>query len=238
VFENGRVSTLSWDDQGWIWRFRAPALDPIPLRLAFFSPEYRKGQVFVTDVAKSSDTLPSPIRYPLDRFLYATLLAARDALMFHSCGVDLDGRGLLFVGESEAGKSTTATLWNAKPGVTILSDERTAVREIEEQLWLFGTPWSGTAGLYAAKRSTLEAVFLLRQGPKNQALRLSPMQALTRLPACIYWPVWSQSGMDRVLRVVGRIVQRIPCFELTFAPDSRIVSFVTDLVSQLPQERI
>jgi hypothetical protein len=226
VFQNDRTYACSQDDQGWIWRFRCPSLDPIPRRLGFFSFDFRAGEVFFNDVAEFEGTLPMPLHHPLDKFLYTTLLADRSGIMLHACGISLEGHGLLFVGESGTGKSTMGVLWSRQPGVTVLSDERVAVRDLLGRFWLYGTPWHGTARLCSDARSPLQALLLLKQGRVNQAVRLSPMRAISQLAACVYWPAWSRRGMQNVLKVTGNLVQQVPCFELTFCPGSQVIEYL------------
>ena len=61
-----------------------------------------------------------------DQIVLARALAERRACFLHSCGVIIDGRGLLFVGHSGAGKSTMMSLLRSTG--TALCDDRNIVR--------------------------------------------------------------------------------------------------------------
>ena len=49
-------------------------------------------------------------------------------LVFHASGLDDNGKGVVFVGHSGAGKSTQMGLWSHEPGVLAMNDDRMAVR--------------------------------------------------------------------------------------------------------------
>ncbi|WP_321492454.1 hypothetical protein [uncultured Desulfobacter sp.] len=48
--------------------------------------------------------------FPTDQILMGRILAYRNGCIMHSLGVSLDNQGLLFVGHSDAGKSTMACI--------------------------------------------------------------------------------------------------------------------------------
>ena len=57
-----------------------------------------------------------------------TAILFSGGLVFHSSGLDDNGKGLVFIGHSGAGKSTQAGLWSREPGVIAMNDDRIAVR--------------------------------------------------------------------------------------------------------------
>ena len=82
--------------------------------------------------------------YPLDELLFISLLGQGRGVEIHGCGVVLNGSdGLLFAGQSGAGKSTIARLCLAEPGAVVLSDDRVILREEPDGIWMYGTPWHG-----------------------------------------------------------------------------------------------
>jgi hypothetical protein len=236
VFDNGVFWTLSRNEESWVWRYHALDLPSKVTRVGLYSLDYTVGHLYLSDRESLGRNRDFPLTYPLDRFLYTTLLASRYGVMFHACGVDLQDRGLLLVGESGAGKSTLATLWDRDGYATVLNDERIAVREFPGRITMYGTPWHGTAELCSPKQTTPEAIFLLEHGEDNRVRLLSPLEAFRRLVPCTFWPFWSRSGMDRALQVVQNIVQRVPCYALTFRPGPQVVEFLAETVEQPPAE--
>jgi len=77
--------------------------------------------------------LSSLTRFATDQILIARLLADRQGCYLHSAGAIINGAGMLFVGHSDAGKSTITRLLMDAGGagdiqVEILCDDRNIVR--------------------------------------------------------------------------------------------------------------
>jgi len=85
----------------------------------------------------------TPFYGPTMELLMVHYLAAGRGIIVHGCGIKHNGRGLLFVGESGAGKTTMARIWSRESGVEILSDDRTIVRKQGDHFVMYGTPWHG-----------------------------------------------------------------------------------------------
>jgi MoaA/NifB/PqqE/SkfB family radical SAM enzyme len=85
--------------------------DPSLHRVATFNKEHTKTRVYNDreEIWLKGD-LHSLTMFPSDQILIARLLADRQGCYMHSAGAILNGAGLLFVGHSEAGKSTITRL--------------------------------------------------------------------------------------------------------------------------------
>ena len=71
-------------------------------------------------------------------FLMINLLGKGRGVLVHSCGIDVNGDGYLFAGNSTNGKSTLAELW--KDHGKILNDDRIVIRFWDGQFWMYSTP--------------------------------------------------------------------------------------------------
>lgn len=77
--------------------------------MAVFDNDFKHGEVYsrIPESGTSPDgLLGNPLEYPLAEVLMICLLAQGRGLMFHACGIDDNGRGYLFAGNSTHGKST------------------------------------------------------------------------------------------------------------------------------------
>jgi hypothetical protein len=145
----------------------------------------------------------------------------------HSCGVgDADGRGYLFVGESGAGKSTSARLWLGEEGVELLSDDRIIVRREGERFWMYGTPWHGEAELSEPRRVELKRIFFLRHGARNELVPQTRIEAAARLFSNAFPTFYNAEGLSFTLEFLDELTQSVPCAELEFVPDRGVVDFV------------
>ena len=87
--------------------------DEVPHKMAVFSDDYRFGVIFSPPRVRRiilNYGWQSLALLPTDQIWLAPLVACREALLLHSAAAIVNGRGFLFVGHSEAGKSTTVEL--------------------------------------------------------------------------------------------------------------------------------
>jgi len=234
VFDSGVLwSAARWADR-WAFVLHDPVSGRKPFLVAAISPDWRSGELFVRpDLLRREYETYNPLAYPLDEVLVIHLLSRGMGLLFHACGLEVDGQGLLFVGASGAGKSTTARLWRSAPEAAILSDDRVIVRRWQDRYWACGTPWSGDAGVALARGVPLRHIFLLKHGPCNELRDLSRAEAAAQIMRCVFPTYWDREGMEFSLEFLAGLIQAIPCHELSFVPDRSAVRFVRQVMAQI-----
>jgi hypothetical protein len=171
--------------------------------------------------------------YPLDELLLINYLAQGRGVDIHACGlIDSSGQGHLFVGQSGAGKTTMARLWQDDPSVTILSDDRIVLRHLDGRIWMYGTPWHGEAMLTSPARSPLWRIYVLSRGIKNELVSMKESEGVARLFACCFPPFYSQQGLAFTLDFFEQLVKAVPCYELKFVPDKHVVEYIKKLSNE------
>jgi len=227
AFDSGGVWKLYRDGARRRFLFSSPALGPLPYKEASFEPDFTSGEVTLRRSCFPAAQGLWPLEYPLDELLMQGLLARGRGAEIHACGVaDSSGRGLLFVGQSGAGKTTMARLWEGVGGAKVLSDDRVILRRVGDRFTMYGTPWHGEAALAAPASTPLTGVFFLEHGAANTLVPLRGATAATRLFASGFPPFFDRAGLDFTLKFLGDLVAEVPCHELRFAPDRRVVEFV------------
>ena len=78
------------------------------------------------------------LRSALTAFWAATL-PLRGGFLLHASGIEVGGLGIVFVGQSGAGKSTIASMF---PDDAVLNDELIAITDVETRPMLHATPFS------------------------------------------------------------------------------------------------
>jgi hypothetical protein len=231
IFDSGSVWQLYRQGADLLFRFASPVYGKIPYKEASFSSDFKAGEVSLHRNYFRTDEPASPLEYPLDELLVMNLLALGRGIEVHALGVeDADGRGYLFLGQSGAGKTTTARLWEPQRGIKILSDDRIILRSLEGRIWMYGTPWHGEAELACSTRTPLTQIFFLGRGVENEIVPMSQPAAVARLMACSFVPFHSPTGLDYTLEFLQQVTSEIPCAELRFVPDDRVVDFVREHV--------
>ncbi len=171
-----------------------------------------------------------PFAGPALELLFVLQLAACGGLLLHGCAVARAGRGVLFLGESGAGKSTIARLIHRAGRGEILSDDRAVVRpDGRGGFLLYGTPWHGEAAFAAAGGVPLAALFLLRHGRENRLHRLPRAASVTHLMQCAFPPLWEREATAETLRRLDELAAAVPFRVLEFFPDRRVFALIDGL---------
>jgi len=156
-------------------------------------------------------------------------LAREKGVILHTCGIARGDSGTLFAGESGAGKSTMAGLWNRQEGIVVLSDDRTVVRKTGGEFRMHGTPWHGEAKFGLARDARLDKIFFIRHGDANRVREMNGAEAVQSLLTCAFPPYWDAAGMGFTLDFFSEMTAAVPCYELFFTPDQGAV----DLINQV-----
>jgi len=227
TFESGGLWKLYHQNSNYLFRFTSPAFGTLPYKQACFSPDFTSGDIILHRDYFDSRRPVDALEYPLDELLMVHLLMLGRGVEMHACGVeDSDGRGYLFVGQSGAGKTTTAKLWRKRRGIRVLSDDRIILRRLGTRIWMYGTPWHGEAKLACSARTPLTRILFLGRGKKNELVPVRTPEAVSRLMACSFVPFYNASALEYVLAFFGHVIEEIPCSELRFAVDERVLEFV------------
>ena len=230
VFDSGALWQLYRRNGSYLYAFTSPVFGSVPYKVASFDSSFTSGEVYLHRPYFASKQALYPLEYPLDELWMVNLLGQGRGAEIHGCGVvDAQGKGHLFVGQSGAGKSTMARLWEFKRGIQILSDDRIVLRQANQKLWMYGTPWHGEAGFSSRDRAPLSRIYFLRHAQKNELLPQRPAQAVGQLFTCSFPPFYNPEALDFTLGFFEEVVQAVPCFELRFLQDKKVIELLTGL---------
>ncbi|MBO7418280.1 MAG: hypothetical protein J6U14_05040 [Bacteroidaceae bacterium] len=152
--------------------------------------------------------------------MFALCSASKDALLFHSSVVMLEGRGYMFLGKSGTGKSTHSRLWlKYIAGSELLNDDNPVVRIIDGKPWVFGSPWSGKTPCYQNKSVPVGGIVRLWQAPVNEIKRLGVVQSYAALLPTVSSMRWEQWCADYVNATLNKLIQTVPVFSLKNRPE-------------------
>lgn len=200
-------------------------------RVAVFNQDHTRGRIYNDTTREKTfreGNLASLTLFPTDQILIARVLADRQGCFLHAAGVKMNGKGLLFAGHSEAGKSTTSTM--LKDHAEILCDDRIIVREWPDGFKIHGTWSHGDVPDVSPASASLTAICFLNQAPENRLEPIGDTKEVTRkLLACLIKPFVTADWWDKTLVLIESIARNVPCYDMRFDKSGDIVDLLKEL---------
>src|SRR5690606_35512904 len=132
---------------------------------------------------------------------FYTKLIEFDAILLHASAVVYRNKAYLFSAPSGTGKSTHTSLWVKYLDAFILNDDKPAIRLINDEFWVYGTPFTGKTDTgINAKYKLGNILFLERSTNKNQVSELTPKDSLKNFLRETVRP-YEEDKMDKVLKL-------------------------------------
>jgi len=181
--------------------------------------DYRDGQLVVTD---------RHVKMAIDNalmVLFALATADKNTLLFHASVVSYKGYGYMFLGKSGTGKSTHSSLWQQYVDATeLINDDNPVVRiEDDNQIVVYGSPWSGKTPCYRNVVCPLGGIVLLCQAPYNKICRLTGIGTYAALVPSISGKRWDVRIADGLHQSENILARQIPAYYLECLPDEEAV---------------
>lgn len=155
------------------------------------------------------------LEYIYAGYVFYNRLIEFDGFFLHSSAVSVDNEAYLFSAASGTGKSTHANLWLKYLGdrAEIINDDKPAIKLINNEFFVFGTPFSGKTDLNKNKSVRLKGICVLERGTENSIRKLTSQEAI--------YPVLNQtlrpkkySEMDRLLNLLNLMLKSTPVYNL------------------------
>ena len=229
-FESGALWTLFRECNDYIFDFASTALGTTPYKRMRVDESFSRVHITLSTEMLAQYGHLFPLEYPADELLITNYLACHGlGVEVHGCGlIDAESGGYLFLGHSEAGKSTTTGMWKASRNPEVLSDDRIILRLHDGELRMYGTPWHGEAGLASPSKTKLSRIFVLQHGPRNEITAMTKAQAAGEVFARSFPPFHSALGLEHTLEFINRVLDVVPCYRFQFVPDESAVKAVLD----------
>ncbi len=150
--------------------------------------------------------------------------------VFHSSGLDDNGKGVLFVGHSGEGKSTQSRLWQNFEGTMVFNEDRNAVRIIGEDVFCYGTPWGGTANIAKNHKVPLSVIVMIEKSEENRIERMPISEVVPKLIARSFFPYWDEKLSSLAISNITSITAKVPVYKLSCKPTSDVVELVRSVL--------
>ena len=135
------------------------------------------------------------------------LLPEYDSFVMHGAVIEVDNKSYAFLARSGTGKSTHIKLWHSLLGerVRVINGDKPILRYINNELWVYGTPWCGKEGWNTNAKSKLKALCFLERAQENSIKELSSGDSATRIMKQILMPK-DAIGAIKTLELVDKMI--------------------------------
>lgn len=159
---------------------------------------------------------------------FSAQILRHNGLVLHASTIAHQGRAVLFSAPSGVGKSTHTQLWQKQFGTeqaVILNDDKPALRLLDQQWWVYGTPFSGNSDENRNQRCPLHAIVFLERSPCNSIRRLTVAEAL---PHCMNnLPRYRQTtNLNQIMARFNQLLPTVPVYLLScnMEPEAAILA--------------
>ncbi len=189
--------------------------DPNPHSVAIFNEDHSIGRIYHAKEVYEYGGLESITAFTTDQILLARVLAERQACYIHAAGINIDGRGYLFVGHSEAGKSTIMKMLRGDG--EILCDDRIIIRRWPEGFQIHGTWSNGELSDVSSIGVPLKAILFIEKSTSTKIIPIAnKLEGMSNLLAHTIRAVVDASWWDKTLTLADMVADEIPLYKLRF----------------------
>ncbi|MGN1317940.1 MAG: hypothetical protein ACI4VF_02920 [Lachnospirales bacterium] len=185
----------------------------------------------IENIKKDSPHLSySDIEYIFTGAAFYEALLHFNGFMLHSSGVVKDGYAYLFSADSGTGKSTHTELWQkyfGEDNAVIINDDKPAIRMVDNELYVYGTPWSGKTDKNLNMRVPIGAiVFLERSVNNNWVKEISVAEAIPLILEQTFRPR-QKDMMIKLLDMLDVVLKNVRVFKIgvDMSEDAVITSY-------------
>ena len=148
--------------------------------------------------------------------------------MLHAAGVILEGNGLLFVGHSDAGKSTMATILKGK--AEILCDDRIIVRDGSRGFRIYGTWSHGDVPEVSSNSAPLSALLFLKKSERNYLVPIKDRrEKFRKLLPYVIKPLETRDWWEKMLDLTFKIAGSVSCYVLEFDKSGDVIDLLREI---------
>ncbi|MFC1948015.1 radical SAM protein [Chloroflexota bacterium] len=219
------------NSQSWTYLGILPNDDNDNLHsLAIFEADHSRGSIYRQEDVYIKGNLESLTTFPSDQILLARLLADRQGLYLHSSGIMINGKGLLFVGHSEAGKSTMMKM--LRQYGEILCDDRNILRRWPEGFRIHGTWSHGELPDVSPAGAPLQAIMFLEKANCNELLPTNGrIERLGLILSHVVKPLITADWWEKTIDLAGKIAEEVPIYYLRFDKSGKVWDLLQDFIS-------
>lgn len=195
--------------------------------LFFYQPRNRTACILLKKSIRKDPMAAGVINGTM--FALSYLLVQNGGLLLHGCGFERDGKAVLLVGKSGAGKTTAAKL--CRPDVCFADDGVVLVRE-GDRFFLRPSPFRQaeiSGGPPTGSSRPLETIFLLEKHHSDQVsdLKKHEMMLFILRHAIHFFKYLDDGSASKGFETVRHLLQSHPVYRLQFTPGADLWKLIS-----------
>ena len=166
--------------------------------------------------------------------IFAFAGAHKQTLLIHASLVRNNNFGYAFIAKSGTGKSTQVSMWLRHiAGSDLMNDDNPIIRCIDNEFWIFGSPWSGKTPCYRNIKARLSAITRIDRATTNSIDKLPPIQAFASLlPSCSSMK-WDSDIYNAICDTITKIVETTGIYTLHCLPNKEAAEVCYKAISKV-----
>ncbi len=165
--------------------------------------------------------------YSIDQDILASVIAEHQGCFLHASAVELKGKGLVFAGHSEDGKSTIAQM--LKNISNTICDERLIIRNQLDGYKIYGTWFNHEIHKFENPPVPLRAIFFLEKANDNRLIPVyDPKKIIGKLYSYQIKPFTCKSWVEKALIFFENLAKNIDHYILQFDTSDQVINLIED----------
>jgi len=227
-----KTREVNWD----LYRNKSKYLFISPIEhkklYAYFTDSFDNAEVSILPdfEHKEKPWLIKDIIYNFLQVLMIHYCISRNAIFVHAAAIkDSDGKGYLFFGGPNSGKSTISTLWHEHSKALVLNDDCVILKKIDNKFYFFAVPWRGGFDIYLKgnqNKARLDKIFILKKNKNNRIVKISDRRFFNIFYANIFVPFWKKDSIGKIFDFFNSLTRKTDLLSLFFRKDKSIIKTV------------
>ena len=162
------------------------------------------------------DLSDDDIEYVTTGAYFNRILIGEQSIMLHSSAVVVDGYAYLFSADKGTGKTTHTQLWLKEFGdkAYIINDDKPAIKNIDGEWFVYGTPWCGKDNTNKNAKVKLGAIVFLERSEENWIEPENIVDAIPKFYKQTIRRLAQEKNVDKVLSRMEKILSENPIYKM------------------------
>lgn len=163
---------------------------------------------------------------------FYSYVSFNNTLLVHASAVKFEGQGIVFTAASGVGKTTQAELWAKYKNATILNGDKVFLKQEEDGIHAWGSPWKGSSPYARNESAKLRAIVVLEQAEENSIRKLNVMESMQYFVPHIFFPCWDEECEQAVLTFLDKVLEETEIYLLKCRPDEAAVELLAKALKE------